>query len=119
MEKQVFGWELVLDLHGCDLSVMSSKEKLTEYIDKLCKIIKMKKYGKILLEYFGLQKPQTKGYSLLQFVETSSITGHFSEHWRISYINIFSCKPFDQQKAKDFTKKFFNAKKVKSRFIVR
>ena len=119
MGKKVFGWELVLDVHGCDLKIMSSKTKLTEYVDKLCKLIKMKKYGKTLLEYFGIKKPQTKGYSLLQFVETSSITGHFSEYWRISYINIFSCKPYDAKKAQEFTKKFFKAKKIKSRFITR
>jgi S-adenosylmethionine decarboxylase len=79
----------------------------------------MEKYGKTLLEYFGTKKEHTKGYSLLQFIETSSITGHFSEHWRISYINIFSCKQFDPKVARKFTKDFFKAKRVKSRFIQR
>lgn len=119
MEKTVFGYELVMDLSDCDLSVMRSKKKLTEYVNKLCKLIKMKKYGKVQLPYFGLEKPQTKGYSLLQFIETSSITGHFSEHWRKSYINIFSCKPYNHRLAANFTKKFFGSKSAKIRFLVR
>lgn len=119
MKKTVFGYELVLDLSGCDLAVMSSKTKLTEYVDKLCKLIKMKKYGKVQLPYFGLEKPHTKGYSMLQFIETSSITGHFSEYWRKSYINIFSCKTYDHKLATQFTKNFFKAKKVKARLLVR
>ncbi len=119
MEKGVFGYELVMDLSDCDLSVMSSKKKLTEYVNKLCKLIKMKKYGKVQLPYFGLEKPQTKGYSLLQFIETSSITGHFSEHWRKSYINIFSCKPYNHRLAANFTKEFFGTKHAKIRFLVR
>ena len=119
MKEKVFGYELILDLSECDLAVMSSKKKLAEYCDKLCKLIKMKKYGKALLPYFGLDKPQTKGYSLLQFIETSSITGHFSEYWRKSYINIFSCKKYDAELAKTFTTEFFGAKKVKARLLVR
>ncbi|MFA5271817.1 MAG: S-adenosylmethionine decarboxylase [Candidatus Omnitrophota bacterium] len=119
MKKTVFGFELIIDLSGCDLAVMSSKKKLAEYADTLCKLIKMKKYGKVQLPYFGLEKPQTKGYSLLQFIETSSITGHFSEHWRKCYINIFSCKPYDHKLAAEFTKKFFGARHAKTRLLVR
>jgi S-adenosylmethionine decarboxylase len=119
MRKKVFGYELIMDLYGCDLTVMRSKKKLTEYIDRLCPLIDMEKYGKTLLEYFGTKQPHTKGYSLLQFIETSSITGHFSEQWRISYINIFSCKSFDPAVAKKFTKEFFKAKQARTRFIVR
>ncbi|MCK9614676.1 MAG: S-adenosylmethionine decarboxylase [Candidatus Omnitrophica bacterium] len=119
MKKQVFGYELIMDLHGCDLGVMTSKKKLQEYVDKLCPLIDMVKYGKLFLPYFGIQKPHTKGYSLAQFIETSSITAHFSEHWRISYINIFSCKPFNPSVAKKFTKDFFKADYVKARFLVR
>jgi len=119
MKDKIFGYELILDLHDCDLEALRSKRKLAEYVDRLCPLIKMVKYGKTLLEYFGTKTPHTKGYSLLQFIETSSITGHFSEHWRRAYINIFSCKPFDPAIAKRFTKDFFKATKMKSEFITR
>ncbi|MBU1112977.1 MAG: S-adenosylmethionine decarboxylase [Candidatus Omnitrophica bacterium] len=98
---------------------MSSKKKLSQYVDELCKLIKMKKFGKVQLPYFGLDKPFTKGYSLLQFIETSSITGHFSEYWRKSYINIFSCQKYDHKLAEKFTKEFFKAESIKSTFLTR
>ena len=118
-KKKTFGFELIMDLSGCDLEVMGSKKKLSEYVDKLCKLIDMKKYGKAQLPYFGLEQPKTKGYSLLQFIETSSITEHFSEHWRKTYINIFSCKAYDHKGAAKFTKEFFKATRMTARYIER
>ena len=118
MEK-AFGYELIIDLERCDKEIISSKNKLKTYVDKLCKLIKMEKYGKIILPYFGELAEHTKGYSLVQFIETSSITGHFSDLWRKAYINIFSCKWFDKKIARKFTKDFFKAQTMTSRFIAR
>ena len=118
MMKKIFGYELVMDLSGCDKSIISSKKKLQEYTNKLCKLIKMKKYGKTLLPYFGEKEAFTKGYSLVQLIETSSITGHFSDFWGTAYINIFSCKKYNQALAKKFTSQFFKAKKTKVRFLI-
>jgi len=119
MAKKIFGYELVMDLYQCDHDVISSKKKLQEYTDQLCALIKMKKYGETLLPYFGEEQPYTKGYSLVQLIETSSITGHFSEFWGTAYLNIFSCKKYDKDLARKFSKQFFKAKKIKSRFLIR
>ena len=119
MKNNNYGYELIVDLYGCDKSIISSSKKLKEYVDTLCKLIKMKKYGEILIPYFGENAAYTKGYSLVQLIETSSITGHFSELWNTAYINIFSCVKYDYKKAREFTKIFFKAKRIKSRLIVR
>ncbi|MFH1503924.1 MAG: S-adenosylmethionine decarboxylase [Candidatus Omnitrophota bacterium] len=119
MAKKVFGYELVMNLCDCDKDIISSKKKLQEYTDKLCELIKMVKYGKTLLPYFGEKAAFTKGYSLVQLIETSSITGHFSEFWGTAYLNIFSCKKYDHIIAKEFTRKFFKAKKMTSRLLIR
>ena len=116
---KTYGYELVMDLYGCNKRIISSKSKLQEYTNRLCKLIKMKKYGKTLLPYFGEKEAFTKGYSLVQLIETSSITGHFSDLWDRAYINIFSCRKFDHIAAKKFTRQFFRANRVKNRFIVR
>lgn len=117
--KKIFGYELILDLYGCDKNVITSRKKLKEYVDSLCKLIKMKQFGKTLIPYFGQKAAHTKGYSLVQLIETSSITGHFSDYWQTAYINIFSCKQYDHKKAEDFTRNFFKAKKVKVNFLTR
>ncbi|MBN2120381.1 MAG: S-adenosylmethionine decarboxylase [Candidatus Omnitrophica bacterium] len=118
-KKVTFGWELVLNLYDCNLDIISSKNKIQQYVNKLCRLIKMKKYGKTWIPYFGHKKPHTKGYSLVQLIETSSITGHFSEEKRSVYINIFSCKAYDHKKARAFTRQFFQAKSVKNTLLTR
>lgn len=120
MKKRApFGYELVLNLFDCDREIITSKKHLKKFVDTLCKKIKMKQYGKTLLPYFGEKNPVTAGYSLVQLIETSSITGHFSDLWCSAYINIFSCKKYDQKLAKEFACKFFKAKKVTSRYLIR
>ncbi len=119
MKKKTYGYELVMDLYDCDMEVLTSRKKLKEYVDRLCKLIKMKKFGKTLIPYFGDNAAYTKGYSLVQLIETSSITGHFSELWKTAYINVFSCLKYDEKKAMKFTKEFFGAKKARSRFLTR
>ena len=39
--------------------------------------------------------PQAAGYSLVQLIETSAITGHFCDASGDAYLDIFSCKDFD------------------------
>lgn len=119
MKKKIFGYELIMDLYECDKRIFSSRKHLQAYVDQLCKLIKMKKYGKTILPYFGENKDYTKGYSLVQLIETSSLTGHFSDLWGTAYINIFSCKKYDHMVARRFTRRFFKAKRLKSTFIIR
>ncbi len=119
LKKGDYGMELVLDLYECDPETIRSKRKLKQFVDQLCEILKMKKYGKCYLPYFGLSADHTPGYSLLQFIETSSITGHFAEKTNAAYLNIFSCQEFDPVKAAKFCKEFFGAKRMKKRLYIR
>ena len=114
-----FGWELVLDLYGCNSETISNEEAIKKFARELCKVIDMKPYGEPLTPYFGENQEHTKGYSLLQFIETSSITGHFSEGTGAVYLNIFSCKEYDIETAESFSRNYFGAETVRSRFIVR
>ena len=117
--KQNYGMELIMDLFDCDPKILASKKKLREFIVKICQLIKMKRYKEPLIERFGFGVDFTAGYSIAQLVETSLVSGHFSDLWKSAYVNIFSCKPFDTKKAKAFTKSFFKAKRIKSRFLIR
>ena len=115
----IFGWELVLDLYGCDSRKISDEKTIRDFAGELCRVIDMKPYGEPFTPYFGENQEHTKGYSLLQFIETSSITGHFSEGTGAVYLNIFSCKEYDMETAENFAKDYFGAETVRSRFIVR
>ena len=56
-----------IDLIGCNNNIKNPK-KIREFSDKLCKVIKMKKYGPVYLKRFGTGK--LEGYSLMQFIES-------------------------------------------------
>jgi len=115
-----YGQELVLNLYMCDIARITSEESIREFVIKLCdEVIGMKRYGEALIPHFGHESPLTSGYSLVQLIETSSITAHFSEFKRSVYMNIFSCKWFDAKKTEEFCKQWFGAGEVTSRLIPR
>jgi len=115
--NKIFGTELLLNLYECDLKVMKSKRKLLEFPVELCKIIKMNICGKAIIRRTG--KEHLYGYSLIQFIETSSITIHTCDQIKETYLDIFSCKPYNAKVVIDFTKKFFKTEKIKKTVIFR
>mgnify|MGYP001285993800 CR=1 FL=1 len=117
--NKVYGKELLLTLVDCNPKTLRSKQKITDFARQMCKVIKMKPYGKPFVERFGLGKDFTAGYSMVQLIETSSITGHFSELWSRAYLDIFSCKDYDEKKAANFAKKYFEAKRIQKRVVLR
>ena len=119
-EADYFGQELILNLYDCDLEKISSEDAIREYVTTLCDdVIHMVRYGEPLIPHFGHDNPITSGYSLVQLIETSSVTGHFSEHMRSCYLNIFSCAWFDPEKAAAFTQDFFGAKRCDKTLLKR
>lgn len=110
----IFGKETIINLYECRLITRLMLEK---YAKELCKFIDMKPYGGALTPYFGTDF--AKGYTLVQLIETSSIVGHFSEENNSAYINIFSCKPYDEIEAAEFTKNFFGAKQIEVKILER
>lgn len=119
-EKDYYGQELILNLYDCNLKTISSGKKIKEFVITLCdRVIHMKRYGEPLIPHFGHESPLTSGYSLVQLIETSSVTGHFSEYKKSCYINIFSCAWYDMEEAAAFTQKFFGAKRIDATFLKR
>lgn len=119
MKKQIYGKELILDLKDCDLKVITSAKKLREFVYLLTDLLKMRRYKNPIIARFGLNKDFTAGFSVVQLIETSSITCHFSEKWKKAFINVFSCKNFDEKKVIEFVKKFLGGKIVKRRVLLR
>lgn len=113
------GQELILDLDGCDIRLLKSKTEIRNFVRRLCRLIEMKRYGETIIERFGSRTSFGEGYSFLQFIETSSITGHLLEINGKAFFNIFSCRRFDADKVIKFSVEFFKAKKVKNRILFR
>ena len=127
MEKKIddpYGFELILDLHGCDVSKFC-RTSLDDYFEKLCKAINMVKCERYFWDDVGVPPEErqssthTKGTSAVQFILTSNIVVHTLDELAAVYVNIFSCKAFDSKVAEKITKEWFGAKKCKTHYIER
>ncbi len=117
-ENKNYGQELIMDLHGCDVKTFS-QENLEKYFVEICNKIDMKRHGEPVFWEDHSEIPHLKGISAIQFIETSNIVVHTLNILGAVYINLFSCKQFDQEKAKIFSKNFFKAEEVVMRNIDR
>jgi S-adenosylmethionine/arginine decarboxylase-like enzyme len=79
--------------------------------------IEMKAYGPPQIVKFG--DGQTRGYTLVQLIETSNITAHFSEDTNNIFLDVFSCKDFDPEIAIDVFCEFFDPTKIKTKVFTR
>ena len=85
---------------------------------KLCDLIKMKRFGECQVVRFGVDE-RVQGYSMVQLIETSLISGHFANLTNAAYIDIFSCKPYDPEEVARFTQAFFEAESCQMHVIER
>lgn len=110
MKDWWWGRSCSVDLHECDHELLKDPEAIKKFVHELCKVLKMKRHGPTLIERFGHK--ELRGWSMMQFIETSSITAHFDEKENRVFIDIFSCKRYDAAKVVHFCKKYFKAKKA-------
>lgn len=119
-----YGYELILDLHGCD-STRFTRKDIEQFFELLCKQIDMTRCELHFWDDVNVApeeqqiSPHTKGTSAVQFILTSSIVIHTLDLLEAVYINIFSCNKFDQDKAEKFSQEWFRAFKCHSHFIER
>jgi S-adenosylmethionine/arginine decarboxylase-like enzyme len=119
-----YGTELILDLHGCNVSKFT-RDSITGYFEELCVLIDMQREDLHFWDDVGLAEedkqtsPHTQGTSAVQFILTSSIVIHTLDQLEAVYINMFSCKAFDPKTAEQFTIDWFDARDCSARFIDR
>ncbi len=109
--EKLWGLLISIDLGECDHSKIASKEHITQYAIDLAKHINMKRYGEPQVVFFG-DEPKVQGYSLVQLIETSLISGHFAEDTDRAFVDIFSCREFGPEDAAKYTQEYFGAKKM-------
>jgi S-adenosylmethionine/arginine decarboxylase-like enzyme len=92
-------WGLLaaIDLHGCDRELLEDPELIRRFVTTLVDAIEMRAHGPVLLERFG--DGELEGWSAMQFIETSSITVHADESGGRCFVDVFSCRPFDADRA--------------------
>ena len=118
-----YGKELILDLHECDES-MFTKEHIDEFFRLLAKATDME----LCVRHWWTMDdcppewkdvPHLNGISAVQFISTSNFTIHALTDLKAVYLNIFTCKDFDEKKAENFAAEYFSGDVVTCKTIVR
>lgn len=118
-DAPIWGQHLVLDFAGCPRDRLTDADHLREWVRDLVDAIKMKAYGEPQLEHFATHSFDAAGYTLLQLIETSNICAHFAENLGQVYIDIFSCKRFDNEVAVQVCRKYFAPTSVEMHVLER
>jgi len=93
----MWGYHLTIDCAGCNANI-SNHDALAAFARDMVDALDMKAYGEPQLVRFG-DDPKVTGYTLIQLIETSNISGHFCDYSGEAYIDVFSCKAFEAEAA--------------------
>jgi len=119
-----YGKELILDLHYCE-PTRFTRAIIEYYFKEVCTLIYMER-GK-LVWWDDLYTPQAEketephlvGISAVQFIKTSNITIHTLSILKRVYLNVFSCKDFDDNLVVRFSMEWFYGDVVNKKVIRR
>ena len=118
MSENVFwGYELRLNCRACRIDAVTDPQWIAEFSKALVKAIDMVAFQEPRIVHFGHYP--TTGYTLDQLIETSNITAHFCDQNGNAYFNIFSCKPFDIEVAKQVVQEYFHPERIAWDFTTR
>ena len=123
-KKIIFGYELLIDMHGCEVSTFN-RVSIEGYFEKICNAIGMVREDFHFWDYEGIpeiERPTEAhllGTSAIQFITTSNIVVHTLDLKAAVYVNIFSCKEYSIEIAKEITCDWFKAKDCRTNYIER
>jgi len=100
-----WGSEFIADCGGCDLALITDAHNIKLFSEELVRRIDMKAYGDPQIIHFGTE--DKAGYTLVQLIETSNITAHFSNDTCSVFLNVFSCREFDKHVVIEVINKYF------------
>lgn len=102
----VWGIASAIDIYDCAPDTLRDAEAIRRFVVELCDLIDMKRFGETLVVHFG-EDERVAGYSMVQLIETSLISAHFANLTNAVYLDVFSCKPYDPEKVRNFAQAFF------------
>ena len=112
-----FGYHLILDCKKCNKSKIKNEKYIRNFIDELLDLTKMKKLGELKIENLQSGPKRLYGHSVVQLIHTSSIVCHFMDETGDIYLDVFSCKQFDNDIVIKCVEKFFKPKNIKIHFF--
>lgn len=114
--KAYYGKHLMMTAVSCNGDLLSVA-RITDFLKGLVPTIGMVAYGEPIAARFG--EGIETGISAVQLITTSAITLHTNDAARDMYLDVFSCKWFDEAVVRDVTRKYFDPKGMTSSVVLR
>jgi S-adenosylmethionine decarboxylase len=102
-----FGKSLLVNLAGCDAVILDSSDDLITFVGLLAERIGMTTYGDPQLAEFG--EGDLHGKTVTQLITTSHFAVHANPSDLTLFLDVFSCKDFDEHAAAELAVGFFRA----------
>lgn len=111
--EQVWGIATAIDIYDCNPATIRDAAAIRRFVIELCDLIEMKRFGETLVVHFG-EDEKVAGYSMVQLIETSLISAHFANLTNVTYLDVFSCKPYDPDVVAEFARDYFGGSRIES-----
>jgi len=113
-----WGHHLILDVKSCQLDRARDPEYIKNFVKNLVNLIEMVPYGEPQLTHFA-DGTDKAGWTVIQLIETSNITGHFLDASGDLYLDVFSCKDFEAEVVTKAVHEYFQPEFIRRRRIWR
>lgn len=118
--EPTWGYQLIIDCFGCEHEVCCDLNRGYEFLDKICIHLNMTKQTQpYIFKTCETTFPGKPGYSGWVPIIESGIQIHTSANNRFISIDVYSCRPFDQEDVVAFVKKWFDPKHIETAFLHR
>ncbi|MBN2301163.1 MAG: S-adenosylmethionine decarboxylase [Lentisphaerae bacterium] len=104
--RRAWGVASSIDIYNCDPEIIRNADKIRQFVVELCDLIEMKRFQDTLVVNFG-EDERVAGFSMVQLIETSLISAHFANLTNATYLDVFSCKPYEPKVVEKFAMEFF------------
>ena len=108
-QRKAWGILTSLDITECNPLIIRDAAVIKGFVYELCDRIKVKRFGECTVVNFG-ENERIAGFSMTQLIETSLISGHFSNATNTSYLDIFSCKYYEPREVAEYALRYFMGK---------
>ena len=117
--KEVFGYQLLLDLYGVDPLQCDSVQEGYNFLDKIVDVLEMQKQTPPSVFVSPKEFPEKAGLSGWCPLIESHVAVHTITPKGYVSVDVYSCKKFNPEKIEQWVKDYWKATVVDSQFIKR
>jgi len=105
-----YGPHLMLDLGECNPAILNDLDACFNLLNELPERIGMTKITQPYVFRYNAQIPEDDGITGVTIIAESHISLHTYPKKNFVFVDLFSCKPFDVEGARDHIVQFFQSK---------